>query len=154
MIIFYDSNLVVTGYQSYPDKSSAAHIVMDVSADEAESLIGSVVDSDLVDRANGDYEKIRAREAAELLRIEKKAERDAALQAMTYDFGDGRVMQTRPQDEANIIAAIDLIESEGIISVGWVMADNTKHAVTADELRAALRSGRLQGLAIWNEYNP
>lgn len=154
MIIFYDSNLVVTGYQSYPDKSSVAHIVMDVSADDAEALIGSVVDSDLVDRANGDYEKIRAREAAELLRIEKKAERDAALQAMTYDLGDGRVMQTRPQDEANIIAAIDLIDSEGIVSVGWVMADNTKHAVTADELRAALRFGRLQGLAIWNEYNP
>lgn len=84
----------------------------------------------------------------------EKQKRDAALQAMTHDFGDGRIMQTRPQDEANIIAAIELLESEGIASVSWVMADNTKHDVTIDDLRTALRSGRLQGLSIWNEYNP
>ena len=87
-------------------------------------------------------------------RTKRQSERNSALQSMTHDFGDGRIMQTRPQDEANIIAAIDLLESEDISSVSWVMADNTKHDVTIDDLRTALRSGRLQGLAIWNEYNP
>lgn len=83
-----------------------------------------------------------------------KEVRDESLAAMLYDFGDGRVMQVRPQDEQNIRNSIDIMRANNLASIDWVMADNVKHAVTVTDLQAALASGQLQGLAIWDAYVP
>lgn len=154
MILLTNENDNIIGFQLAPETTNARHVVFDINVSVARKIIGRSSVSEL-----NDIESLMARiesedvaKQKESARIEAKTARDSALQSMVYDFGDGRVMQTRPQDEVNIIAAIELIESEGLGTVGWIMADNTKHAVTADELRAALRSGRLQGLAIWDGY--
>ena len=156
MLLIFDGSGFVAGFQSFPIKTDAAHKVVEIKESDARKIVGRAHISDLDDidalmtRINAEDEIAKK----EKTRNEAKRNRDLALDSMTYDFGDGRVMQTRPQDEANIVAAIELMDSEGLVSVDWVMADNTKHAVTAYELREALRSGRLKGLAIWNDYNP
>ncbi len=83
-----------------------------------------------------------------------KQQRDGQLAALAHDFGDGRVIQTRPRDEQNLRNAIELMQSETIEAIGWVMQDDTKHPVTRDELLAALRAGQLAALAIWADYEP
>ena len=156
MIIFTDENGNLTGYQLVPSTTNATHVISDIPVPIAKKIVGRANVSDLSD-IDSLLKKIEAEDIAlevEDRRVNAKKQRDISLGNMTHDFGDGRVMQVRPSDEANIIRAIEIISSEGLESVDWVMADNTKHAVTADELREALRSGRLQGLAIWNEYNP
>lgn len=80
--------------------------------------------------------------------------RDEALAALVHDFGDGRVMQTRPKDEANIRNAIELMGANSIPTMGWVMADDVKHPVTAAELQEALTAGQLAAMAVWDAYNP
>lgn len=156
MLLIFDDSGFVIGSQSFPAKTNAAHKVVNIEESNAARLIGRAHISELDDidsliaRIDAEDEQARREEQ----RNELKDVRDSALNAMTHDFGDGRIMQVRPSDEANIIRAIEIIESEGIESIGWVMVDNTKHDITVSELKDALRSGRLQGLAIWNEYNP
>lgn len=84
----------------------------------------------------------------------QKQIRDDALQALTYDFGDGRVMQTRPQDETNIRVAIDLMVRENISTKLWTMVDNVKYPVTDIELETAYHAGQLAASAIWDNYTP
>lgn len=80
------------------------------------------------------------------------AERDEALAAMVHDFGDGRVIQCRPQDERNLRNAIERLQRLGEPSQLWRMADNSHHPVTVAELQAALAAGQDQGAAIWGRY--
>lgn len=83
-----------------------------------------------------------------------KAERNKKLSALVYDFGDGRVMQTRPKDEQNIRTSIEMMVEYGQDAKGWVMKDNKKHQLTLQELETAYKEGRLKAAQIWNEYNP
>ena len=80
--------------------------------------------------------------------------RNDALQALVYDFGDGRIIQTRPQDESNIRNAIEVMDQNSIPTIGWVMQDNIKHDVTSTELSIALAAGQVGGMAVWNAYTP
>ena len=94
-------------------------------------------------------------EELEAIRIQAlKKTRDDALNALVHDFGDGRIMQTRPKDESNIRNAIEIMEANNIPSIGWSMVDDVKQAVTAVELREALAAGQLAAMAIWDAYNP
>ena len=160
MIIFHDENMIVTGYQTYPDSSDAPHVVASVTVPQVMKMIGVTSVSELsdidaaIERAESVTAEKKAAEAAEANRLVAKQNRELALDSLTHDFGDGRVMQTRPVDEPNILRAIEIMESENIDSVGWVMADNKKHDVTIAELQSALKAARLAGLEIWEDYNP
>ena len=83
-----------------------------------------------------------------------KHKRDRLLNEMTYDFGDGRVIQTRPQDEQNIRNAIDIMQMYNYPFCRWIMLDNVKYEVTVEELQKALKEGQKQAMTIWNDYNP
>lgn len=83
-----------------------------------------------------------------------KIARDEALNSLTHDFGDGRIMQTRPKDESNIRNAIEIMEANNIPSIGWSMLDDIKQDVTAAELKTALSAAQLAAMAIWVAYNP
>ena len=83
-----------------------------------------------------------------------KAVREIALNSMEYDFGDGRVIQTRPQDEINVRTAIEVMTANGIVSRDWVMKDNIKHPVTVAELETAMAAGQLAAVMIWDSYEP
>lgn len=85
---------------------------------------------------------------------EAKQTRDAALDAIIHDFGDGRIMQTRPKDESNIRNAIEIMEANAIPSIGWSMVDDVKQDVTVADLKEALTAGQLAAMTIWNAYNP
>ena len=80
--------------------------------------------------------------------------RDAALQALTHDFGDGRVMQTRPQDEQNIRNAMEVMVANNLPTIGWVMENNLKVPVSVVDLQAALQAGQLAAMQIWSTYEP
>jgi len=80
--------------------------------------------------------------------------RDNALNALIYDFGDGRVIQTRPQDESNIRNAIEIMTAASIPSIGWSMIDDVKQDVTVTDLQEALLAGQMAALQIWDNYNP
>ncbi len=79
--------------------------------------------------------------------------RDAALNSLTHDFGDGRVIQVRPKDRGNFADAYKLF-ALGATEINWLMLDNKKQSVTEADLREAENSGILQGAAIWDSYNP
>ena len=81
-------------------------------------------------------------------------QRDIDLSNIVHDFGDGRVMQCRPQDEQNLRLAIERMEANAVTTKQWVMVDNKKYAVTLTELKTARDSGITQGDAIWDAYNP
>ena len=80
--------------------------------------------------------------------------RDAALLALEYDFGDGRIIQTRPQDELNVRTAIEVMTSNSIESRDWVMKNNVKHPVTVADLQTAMRAGQIAAVQIWDNYDP
>jgi len=80
-------------------------------------------------------------------RIDLKRQRDDALNAIVHDFGDGRVIQVRPQDVANLQLAISLN-----VNQEWVMADNTVALLTPAEMQAALDGGVMQGQQILQNY--
>ena len=86
--------------------------------------------------------------------VHPKQLRDAALNALTHDFGDGRVIQCRPQDEPNFERAYRLFALTGAPAIDWVMADDVKHPVTEAELRQAHDAGTMSGALIWDEYEP
>jgi hypothetical protein len=83
-----------------------------------------------------------------------KHKRDRLLSEMVYDFGDGRIIQTRPQDEQNIRNAITIMQTYSYPVCHWIMLDNVKYEVTVEELQTALKEGQKQAMKIWNEYNP
>lgn len=82
--------------------------------------------------------------------------RDAALRALSHDFGDGRVIQVRPpkyaDDESNIRNAMERMARQGQPSLSWMMEDNTIHSVTASELQDALNSAQDQGAQVWADF--
>lgn len=80
-------------------------------------------------------------------RIQLKTERDNALKNITHDFGDGRIVQVRPEDIANFQIAINIG-----LTQEWVMQDNTIASLTAAELQEAFDSGIAQGKQIWQTY--
>ena len=86
--------------------------------------------------------------------LSAKQIRDEALAALTHDFGDGRIIQTRPQDEQNVKTAVELMTSLSLPSIDWVMVDNVKHPVTVEELQAGLLAGQLAAMQIWADYEP
>ncbi len=75
-----------------------------------------------------------------------------ALSAMTHDLGGGRVIQVRPEDEANFTRAYRLFAMTGAEEINWKMSDNTFHPVTEAELREAQDAGIMQGAALWVSY--
>lgn len=83
-----------------------------------------------------------------------RAERDAALDGLTHDLGDDRVMQVRPRDEQNMKRAIEIMTKNAMPSIMWVMVDNVKRSVSPADLREALAAGQAGALAIWNSYEP
>lgn len=88
-----------------------------------------------------------AKRETEAQRKQIQGERDASLSAIVHDFGDGRVVQVRPQDIANLQLAINLnVDQE------WVMADNAVAVLTPAEMQAALNGGVMQGKQIWQTY--
>lgn len=86
-------------------------------------------------------------EASESSREQAKFERNTDLSEITYDFGDGRIIQVRPQDLQNMQLAIEMG-----ITHNWVMADNTVKQVTSAELQEAYVDGITQGQEIWSTY--
>ena len=80
------------------------------------------------------------------------SKRDLALSEMVHDFGDGRVIQVRPIDEANLRNAIERVSRLSNEPIDWLMADNTKHPVYLAELQEALNSGQDQASAVWYQY--
>lgn len=82
-----------------------------------------------------------------------KEARDRDLNLLTHDFGDGRIMQTRPADESNIRNAIEVATANSLPGINWRMADNTVAAVTVAELQSALAASQLAALQIWDTYN-
>lgn len=83
----------------------------------------------------------------EELRKVLQAARDSSLQAITHDFGDGRIVQVRPQDLANFQLAI----ANGV-DREWVLVDNSVAMITVAEMQTAMQSGIAQGEAIWDSY--
>ena len=76
-----------------------------------------------------------------------KQQRDAALQDMVHDFGDGRIVQVRPQDKANFEIGI-----AGGVDEEWIAADNSIVILTVAEMEEAMQSGITQGKAIYANY--
>lgn len=76
-----------------------------------------------------------------------KDKRDLALESISHSFSDGRILQVRPADLANIQLAISIgVDRE------WVTLDNKVAEFTIEELQLALESGIAQGQAIWDQY--
>lgn len=80
-------------------------------------------------------------------RVLLKLNRDNALKSILHDFGDGRIVQVRPEDVANFQIAITLG-----LTQEWVMSDNTISSLTPADLQLALDSGISQGKQIWQTY--
>ena len=160
MLLILDVQDTVVGFQVFPETTEERHISLDVTNEQARALVGlpkAEIEADLQAAiAKGQALRNEKEVVAEQRKLKRQRQqaRDAALDSLTHDFGDGRVMQARPKDEANILRAIETMRAQSIERIQWVMQDNTKHAVTADELERALASARLAGLEIWNNYEP
>jgi len=79
--------------------------------------------------------------------------RDLALSGLAHDFGDGRLMQTRPRDEFNIRNAIEVMQATNTSSIKWRMADNYAYPITLEELKDAFASGQLKAMVLWGVFN-
>lgn len=93
-----------------------------------------------------------AEQAAELTRLHY-----SALDDLVHDFGDGRVIQVRPQesgalDEPNIRNAIEQMTRNLVTSREWKMADDTIGVLTLADLQSALNSGQDQATALWDAH--
>ena len=86
-------------------------------------------------------------ELKEQQRQQAQRDSDAALQAITHTFTDGKVVQVRPQDIANFQLAIQ----QGV-DRKWVLEDNTVRFTTVQELAEAMANGINQGEVIWDGY--
>ena len=83
----------------------------------------------------------------EVVRRVRKAIRDKSLEAMTYTFPDGRVVQVRPQDLSNFQIAI----AQGVAQQ-WVLENNIPAMLTVTEMQTAVADGIAQGKAVWKVY--
>lgn len=88
-----------------------------------------------------------AEEQREAARSALKSKREADLQSITHDFGDGRIVQVRPQDVGNFQLAISKNST-----TEWIMEDNTIAELTVEELQTAFASGVAQGEKIYMDY--
>lgn len=80
-------------------------------------------------------------------RLALKAKRDNDLLTISHDFGDGRIIQVRPQDIANFQLAIAMGNA-----TEWIMEDNSIAVVTVAELQIAFDAGVARGEQIYREY--
>jgi len=94
-----------------------------------------------------EIERLKVIEAKEQQRSQAKAERDKALNSITYTLNDGSVYQVRPQDVPNFQLAIQRNKD-----VKWILADNNVRLTTVDELKEILNHGIQEGTRIWDEY--
>ena len=97
--------------------------------------------------------QVPAEVIAERAVAKAKEERDEALDSMVHDFGDGRVIQVRPQDAENIDTAISLMTRHSLPTHPWFMQDNKFYHVTVAELQTARESGEDQAAAIWTSFS-
>lgn len=81
-----------------------------------------------------------------------KSNLEKTLSMLTHDFGDGRIIQVRPEDEPNFVRAYRLLAITETTEIKWKMADNLFYIVTGDELREAQDSGIMQGAGLWAQY--
>lgn len=81
-----------------------------------------------------------------------KSEKIAALQAMVFTGSSGVAIQCRPQDEQNMLSAIDIMTRKSLTTYDWYAADNTWTPVTIADLENAIISGQDQGAAIWEGF--
>ena len=91
-------------------------------------------------------------QAAELTRLHYDA-----LGSLVHDFGDGRIIQVRPQeaealDEPNIRNAIEQMTRNLVASREWKMADDTIGILSLADLQEALNSGQDQATALWDAH--
>lgn len=93
------------------------------------------------------YDAKIATEQKEATRIALKNKREADLQAIIHDFGDGRIVQVRPQDIGMFQLAID----KGT-DTRWIMKDNTVAVLTVEELQDSLDIGLSKIEDIYNNY--
>ena len=93
------------------------------------------------------YDAKIANEQKEATRLVLKNKREDDLQAITHDFGDGRIVQVRPQDVGNFQLAISKNST-----TEWIMEDNTVAELTVEELQTAFASGVAQGEKIYMDY--
>ena len=89
---------------------------------------------------------------AQAILDEPRFNRDDALDAIVHDFGDGRIIQARESDEANLRNAEEMMVRRDIQSMVWVMSDNLPASVTPADLRIAIESGQDQAAIIWDQY--
>ena len=94
-----------------------------------------------------EIERLKVIEAKEQQRSQAKAERDKALNLVTYTLSDGSVYQVRPKDVPNFQLAIQRNQD-----VKWILADNKVGLTTVDELKEILNHGIQEGTRIWDEY--
>jgi len=94
-----------------------------------------------------EIERLKAIESKEQQRSQAKADRDKALNSITYTLNDGSVYQVRPQDVPNFQLAI-----QRNVDVDWILEDNTIRTTTVDELKEILDAGIQEGIKIWDEY--
>jgi len=94
-----------------------------------------------------EIERLKVIESKEQQRSKAKAERDKALNLVTYTLSDGSVYQVRPKDVPNFQLAIQRNQD-----VKWILADNKVGLTTVDELKEILNHGIQEGTRIWDEY--
>lgn len=114
----------------------------EIHGDNIPDDVVEITDEDYNDRINN-----QSTITPEQLAIaELKKTRDDALSNLVHDFGDGRIIQVRPLDAANLQFGIATGQSE------WVMANDMPEQITTAELQTAFDSGISRGVAIWNDY--
>lgn len=79
--------------------------------------------------------------------VQLKQIRERDLLAIEYDFGDGRIVQSRPDDLAIFQLAIALG-----VSKDWILKDDTVAVLTTADMQTAVDSGITQGVVIWQTY--
>ena len=104
------------------------------------------MDNNWLDKATVVTAADKAVATIETSRQTAKAIRDEALNNMTYEFSDGRIIQTRMSDQALLIGGIEIGGDE------WILADNTLAMVNAEELTEALTAAKLKTKEIFDVY--
>ena len=88
----------------------------------------------------------------EQARQSAKAERDSALQALTFDLGNGHSIQCREQDELRLRRTLERMNREGLAEHPWISTTNEPILLTQAEIQAALTYGEDQVAEIFAQY--
>ena len=91
-------------------------------------------------------------EDPETIRSRLKAERDKALDEITYDLGNGQSIQCREKDEIRLRRAVNRMKAEGEVSRPWIATDNTLAMVTLEQFESALIHGEDEVARIFEQY--